>query len=313
MTEETPLDDLRRQIDAIDTKIHNLLMRRTEVVAQVTEVKRNDTIKIRPSRENEILYRLIARHKGPFPKRELSRIWRELIMATLSMEGPFSVAVFMPEADNAYWDLARDHYGTHTPMAGHTSVRRVIEAVRSGDATVGILPLPRSDDHDPWWRHLVTSENGVPRVIARLPFAGPGNARTNGMEALAICPVIQEKTGRDRSFLAIEAGEQVSLDRLSSALKEVNLPPAFMSLWNDKGSPATWQYLVEVDDFVAADDSRVSRILDVLGRPATRALTLGGYGIPLGEKELATAPAPAPRKRRTTTKKATTKTRTTSS
>jgi chorismate mutase len=52
---------------------------------------------IRPSREAEVLYRLMERHKGPFPKQEIARIWRELIEATSSLEGPYSVAENQPE------------------------------------------------------------------------------------------------------------------------------------------------------------------------------------------------------------------------
>ena len=70
-----------------------LLIQRIEVVEKVREIKEGETVKIRPSREAEMMYRLTARHHGNFPKRELCRIWREIIVATLSFEGPFSVAV----------------------------------------------------------------------------------------------------------------------------------------------------------------------------------------------------------------------------
>jgi chorismate mutase len=175
MSAETSLDALRREIDAIDDQIHDLIMRRTRVVERVRDVKRDQPIKIRPAREAEIIYRLLNRHRGPFPVRELTAMWREMIVATLSFEGPFSVAVHTPEPDSGFWDLARDQYGTFPPLTGHGSARQVIEDVRDQKATVGILPLPTRDDTDPWWRHLVTTGANAPRIIARLPFAGPGN------------------------------------------------------------------------------------------------------------------------------------------
>ena len=88
------LEELRREIDAIDDQLHDLLMRRTEIVEGVTAAKQGDAIKIRPAREAKIVYRLLARHKGAFPKRELVRIWREIIVATLGAEGPFSAGVY---------------------------------------------------------------------------------------------------------------------------------------------------------------------------------------------------------------------------
>ena len=96
-TDEDKLRALRREIDAIDDSLHDLIIERTRVVERVREAKKGDKIKIRPAREAEILYRLMARHSGTFPKRELSRMWREMIVATLRFEGPFSVSVFVSE------------------------------------------------------------------------------------------------------------------------------------------------------------------------------------------------------------------------
>ena len=117
MSAAKSLDALRREIDRIDEQIHDLIRRRTEVVESVRDLKKGDAIKIRPAREDQIAYRLIAEHTGNFPKRELLRIWRELIVATLSFEGPFSVAVYEDDPATGCWDLARDMYGTYTPMA----------------------------------------------------------------------------------------------------------------------------------------------------------------------------------------------------
>lgn len=278
------LEDLRREIDAIDTTIHDLLMQRTEVVASVRDLKRPYRIKIRPSREAEILYRLVAEHKGLFPKRELVRIWREMIVATLSMEGPFSVAVHMPEDGGGVWDLARDQYGSSTPMTAHTSARRVIEAVQSQQATVGVLPLPRHDDADPWWRYLAAEDRDAPRVIARLPFTRPSGGL--GAEALAICPLAQEPTGRDCSYIAIEAEGEIGLARLGTCLKRSGLPYAYTAVWHDADGPGRWAYLAEVTEYLPPDDRRIERLLDDIALPNARIILLGGYATPLEPGEL---------------------------
>ncbi len=291
MSADRSLDALRREIDAIDETLHDLIMRRTQVVEKVRDLKRRHKVKIRPAREAEILYHLMSRHEGLFPKRELIRMWRELIVATLSFEGPFSVAVHMPEQVGGYWDLARDQYGSFTPMTGHASVRRVIEAVRSQEATVGVLPVPTRDDAEPWWPHLAASSPDMPRIIARLPFAGPGNGRDGDLEALVICPVVQEPTGRDRSFLCFEAAREMGLDRVAATLAEAGLPTTFVAVGHDAEGSGDWLHLVEVDDFVAADDPRLPGVLDSLGRPVKTVIPLGGYATPLTPDDLATAPA----------------------
>lgn len=290
MSARKTLDSLRREIDEIDDALHDLIVRRTKAVEGVRDLKRGQKIKIRPAREAQILHRLVARHKGPFPKRELVRIWRELIVATLSFEGPFSVAVHMPEPGSGYWDLARDQYGSFTPMTGHTSARRVIEAVRSQEATVGIVPLPTQDDADPWWPYLATSSPDAPRVIARLPFAGPGNGRDADLSGLVICPLAVETTGRDRTLVAIEAGDDIALASLGPALAEAGLPVTFTAQSKAEQAPGTRLYLVEIDDFVAEDDRRVMRYLDAAGPAVLRVVGLGAYAVPLTPEQLAAAP-----------------------
>ena len=280
------LSALRDEIDAIDRNLHELMMRRTEVVEWVRAAKQDAKVMIRPSREAEILYRLTTEHKGEFPKRELARIWRELIVATLSFEGPFSVAVFEPEEEAGYWDLARDQYGTFTNLIRHGSVRAVVEAVREQNATLGILPFPHRDRDELWWRFLVNEAPETPKVIARLPFIPDSNIQNPTLEALVICPVEQEETGRDRTFLAVETREDIGYPAVENALSQASLSASFHQLWRDPNRPQEWVYLVEVFGFITARGPRMVRLHDALGTRVTRILHLGGYATPLSENDL---------------------------
>jgi len=286
MTAETSLDAVRHEIDMIDDTIQDLIIRRTALVEQVRRIKHDWRVKIQPSREAEILYRLIERHTGSFPKRELSAIWRQLIVATLSFEGPFSAAVYMPADDSGYWDLARDQYGMFTKMTRHGSVRSVIEAVNRQQVTVGVLPLPHQDDADPWWRHLVSSDPEAPKIIARLPFAGPGNGLGGELEGLVICPVAVKPTGRDRSFLAVDSEKRLGLNQVATALSSVGLPPTFSALWREEQGPKAWLYMAEVDGFLTREDPRLASLQKMLGKPLKRLVLLGGYATPLTAEEL---------------------------
>ena len=276
---------LRREIDRIDESIHDLIIERTKVVEKVRNAKRGEKIKIRPAREAEILYRLMKRHRGHFPKRELARIWREMIVATLRFEGPFSVAIYVGDNDAGYADMARDQYGSFTPMSRHVSTRAVVEAVRNMQATVGILPLPRRDDEDHWWRLLVSETPDTPRVIARLPFIS-GAAGTD-LEALVICIIDQEQTGRDRSYLAVEADADIGFKAVEQALSQAGVSAVSHQVWHGPDRPAVWTYLVEVFGFVDTKGRQLNRLKDGLGRPAKRLVHLGGYATPLGDADLA--------------------------
>lgn len=286
MNAKGSLEALRREIDFIDDAIQDLIMRRTELVEQVRDLKRDLRIKIRPSREAEILYRLVGRQRGRFPKRELVVIWRHLITATLAFEGPFSTAVYGNRDEPGCWDLARDHFASFTPMSRHSSMRAVIEAVHRQDATVGVLPVPRHDDADPWWRYLVTNQPDTPRIIARLPFAEAADNPSGRLEALAICPIALTPTGRDRSLFVIDMQSRMSLDPLTAVLAECNLAPTFATLWGEEQGPAAWLYLIEVDDFLTDDDARLGALAGRLGKPVNRIVMLGGYAKPITVEEM---------------------------
>ena len=286
-TDEDKLLSLRQEIDAIDNSIHDLIMERTRVVERVREAKQDNKIKIRPAREAEILYRLLFRHEGHFPKQELARIWREMIVATLRFEGPFSVAVAVGDDEAGYWDLARDQYGSFTPMTRHVSTRGVVETVRNQDATVGVLPMPQPDDTEYWWRLLVSEAPETPRVIARLPFIpGDNSNHLKGLDALVICSVAQEKTGRDHSYLAIEAEEDIGFGAIEGAMSQAGLSIVFQQLFHDPDRPAAWIYLIEVADFVDSQGRQMRRLLDGLGGRTKRVLHLGGYATPLNAAEV---------------------------
>jgi len=298
MSADKSLDDLRQEIDAIDDTIHDLIMARTKVVEQVREVKRGQNVKIRPARECTILYRLMERHKGPFPKRELARIWRELIVATLSFEGPFSIGVHMPDAPTSdeprhdrrsgHWNMARDQYGSFTPMHGYPSPGRLVDAVRAHEVTIGVLAMPERTEDAPWWPLLASQAKDTPRIISRLPFIGEPEDRGPNMQALVICPVLSEPTGRDHTYLVVESADEIGLERLSTALKQADINPVFTSVWRDPEASARYMHLAEVEGFINDDDRAILRLGDCLGGAASSIQTIGSFGLPLTLEELET-------------------------
>ena len=292
---DSAIDDLRRQIDEIDTHLHDLLMRRSGVVAQIGALKGNGGEAnrngfFRPGREALIIRRLIERLRGSLPRATIVRMWRELLSATLRQQGPFAVAVFAPDANSGYWDLARDHFGSLMPATAHDKAGQVVRAVIDGPATVGVLPLPREDDREPWWPFLVSKDEGQPRIIARLPFGAPGNARGKSVEALAVGRVGQEETGRDRTLFVIESAAEVSRGGLREALAAAFLTPLSVQLWRDSNHASTWFHLIEVDGCVRSSDARFSTLASRLSG-FSHVWPLGGYAVPLTPAELEATPA----------------------
>lgn len=281
----TDLDDLRREIDEIDESIHDLLMRRTDVAQKIGGIKGAGPT-LRPAREAVVLRRLVARHTGPFPKTQLVGIWREIMAAHLRLQGPFTVAVFAPDENPGYWGLARDQFGSHTPMMYCQSPGQVMREVAEDRAAVGVLPFPEEEEEEPWWPLLLGPGKDNPQVIARLPFTGERDRRGAGLHALAVAKLTPEETGDDRSLLAFETEDEISRARLHSDLAAADLPARFMAICRGGRQRTVWQHLIEVDGLVLASDERVGRFRDLLGDAAGQVLSLGAYATPLTAEDL---------------------------
>ena len=226
------LEQLRRSIDEIDDRLHDLLIERIAVVSRIDAFKHeSDRMAAhQPAREAQIIRRLIERNRGAFPPATLVRMWRELLAATVRQQGAFAVAVYAPPAAPGYWDLARDHYGSLTTMTAHPSTAQVVRAVIDDRAAIGVLPMPQDGDADPWWLHLLSVPERVPQVITRLPFGSRGNARSDGAAALAIGRGTRQPTGRDRTLIVIENAPDISRDRIVSTLKAAGLTGTILAL-----------------------------------------------------------------------------------
>ncbi len=239
------LNTLRSQIDEIDDNIQDLLMQRIELATSIGKEKGRVPGKLfRPAREAQIIRRMAARHQGSFPFPVIIRIWREIIGASLLAEGKFVVSVYIPEpleVGLAYLALARDHFGSQTPILQAQTEAGVLRAVRDNKASVGVLPTA-SDTHttrasaEPWWYTLIAGGTERPRVVASLPWSTPSEINGNSNYALAVARVQPESSGDDVSLIAFESTENVSRDRIRKIAKEIGLSLDWSATWSHKGT-----------------------------------------------------------------------------
>jgi chorismate mutase/prephenate dehydratase len=277
----TPSDlaELRRRLDEIDDKLHDLLIERGEIISMVAASKRDGKLAaFQPGREAEIIRRLVGRHHGDFPVATLVRMWREMLAATVRLQSPFAVAVFAPVEAQGFWDLARDHYGSNTPMSAYRSIGQVIRAVTEGQASIGVLPMPQEGAADPWWRHLLSKDENAPRVVARLPFGARGNARSDSADALAIGRGAQQETGADRTLLMTESAADISRGRIFRILSSLGLDCTFYASYEHSGGAVN---LIEIEGFVRISDPRLDSFRGQLGDALHRMLPFGGYAVPI--------------------------------
>ncbi|MDP6953511.1 MAG: chorismate mutase [Alphaproteobacteria bacterium] len=286
MAKDLPLDNLRLEIDRIDDEIHDLLMRRTDIVSEIGALKRRSGVMplaLRPGREAAILRRLLARHEGPFPRQVLVRIWRELLSAQVALQSDFSIAVFAPDGLDIYRELARDQFGAGTPLHKYSAVSQIISDIWNGNISIGILPMPVGERSDPWWRALVVDGGESPRVVAKLPFyerLGEGDLPS----ALAVAMIEPEATDDDVSLVGIERVADMSRDRVLEDLADSGLDAHWMAAWQDPEEEGHAMYLVSVEGFLSRDEPRLDAYCKRAGAAVARAVVLGAFARPLVAK-----------------------------
>lgn len=212
-SDDTPrsLGDLRREIDAIDDEIHALIRKRTAVVQHVASAKKaGSTLPVRPAREAAMLRRLKAAHDGSFPFAALARMWHEMIAASTRIQAYYTIAVHASADRHALWDLARDQFGSQTPIRAIDGAVETLLALLDGKVDIAVLPVP--SEKEDWWKTLADylqahpDEQPAPQIIERLPFAGVGCVRGDFEEAIVVARVTPESTGNDRTVIATGQG-----------------------------------------------------------------------------------------------------------
>ena len=280
MAKRTVLDTLRSKIDAIDDQIHSLLLRRTDLVTQIGDLKRSrgvDGFSLRPAREAAIIRRLVARHRGPFPVATLVHLWRTLLSGQLMVQSHFNTAVFEPSTDATYRSIARNQFSAAAKVHTFTSASQVIHAVSSGNATVGVLPLPSNKHQDPWWATLPSEGEVPPRIIARLPFLKQKTRAAEYTEALVVAKVLPEPSGEDVSLLVVELNENADISRLDDMLRAAGLVGDKLSTLRGRDQLGHTLYLLAIEGFVRQGDPPITHFTRSAGEVVTRIAMVGAY------------------------------------
>ena len=253
------LGTLRHEIDAVDDAMHDLLMRRAAVVQRVAALTHAGKIPFRPGREADVIARLLARHSGPLPRHAIVRWWREVFAAHISIETAFTIAVCDP-GGGEYAAVAREHFGSLTPLKVHPSPAQAIRDVSRGVATAAVLPLPVEDEpaDAAWWVALLRQDEPRIHVVARIPFWAPRPEGSPSVQAFVVAAAAPDRSLHDRTLIGFTA---------SGRHHQLGVEGADV-VWN--GSEG----LIDVAGHVEADDPR----LVALGR----AVILGCYAVPVG-------------------------------
>ncbi|MBO6784599.1 MAG: chorismate mutase [Alphaproteobacteria bacterium] len=264
------LATLRREIDSIDEDMHDLLMRRAEIVVEIGRAKADEGgPTFRPAREAQLLRRLLARHSGALSGDVVVRIWREIIAASIRLQGDFVVGLCPVEGDAETLDLAHAQFGLDAEVRHYGSPAQVALAVGRGDAQAGLVPLANAGDGADWWAG--SDLPGDVHVVARVPWTLPASS----VGAYILSNTAPEESGDDRSVFVIGSDTTVSRGRLSELASANGLDVGEQAAAPVDGGIV---HLLDVAGFVSADDPRVRGVATLLDDASVR--RLGAYASP---------------------------------
>lgn len=138
------LDEWRRQIDACDEKILELLNERAEAAMRIGEIKRNaDTAFYVPERERAIFDKLREANPGPLPPEAIKAIYREIISAVRALEKPVEVAFFGAKATFSHMAAMR-LFGSHAVFHPMATIDDIFTEVERKRMDYGVVPAETS-------------------------------------------------------------------------------------------------------------------------------------------------------------------------
>jgi chorismate mutase len=195
------LEEVRQRIDAIDAQLLPLIDERAALAHAVAQAKaaagEAERFALRPDREAQLLRRLLARSRTAATPSLVVRVWRELIGASLAIQGPFHLAVWGGRDPGRTVELARARFGQAPPLLQAARPEDALAAARrrGGVAVCALGP------ETVWWGRLLAEPSL--KVFAALPCLtawGP-------LGALAVAEVEVEPTGADQTFWVTDAPE----------------------------------------------------------------------------------------------------------
>ena len=150
-----------------------------------------------------------------------------------------------------------------------------------GEATVGVLPVPESDDVDPWWPFLAVETENKLKIISRLPFVEDENSRFEDLSALVISKMPQDNTDDDSSLIVVAANVRMSRASINELLQSVALTGRSVTALDRREDRPEWLHLVEVEGYLADNDPKINSLIKGGQGRILRIVPIGGFANPI--------------------------------
>jgi len=192
-----PIEEVRREIDRVDNALLDLIAERLDLALAVRRAKSGVRV-WRPSREESHVRDLAARTQDSSPVL-VSKIWAELMSASLAAQGPMRLHVALEGDMLDVWTLVHDRFGASLPALSYPTASAALAAAYNEDEGVAVLPAPIGMNS--WWSALCTG-GAMPdmKIHAGLPRVAAG---TNWPRAVAVATAELAPSGADTLLITL--------------------------------------------------------------------------------------------------------------
>ena len=202
------LEDVRREIDAIDDAMLDLLRRRFGAVARVKAIKGLDVgatgPAFRPAREAQVIRRLVDAAEGAVPAGTVAKIWFELMASATQMQAPLRLHLVTTLRRAQHQDLIRYHAGPDVEIVAHVRPEDALQAVADSSGDMALWPVDDGSGALTYIERRFLSAltgdgmDGL-RINARLPFM----ANALRASAYVVGKAPYEVSGDDTTMIAV--------------------------------------------------------------------------------------------------------------
>ena len=200
------LSDVRKRIDTVDRALLDLIAERLALSADVRRAKRGAKL-WRPSREDEHVADLIqAATQSQTPPALVSRVWAELMSASISVQGGTRLHVSLEGDVRANQSLIRDRFGGSLPVLSYPTSSAALSACASDPEGIAVLPAPGG--HRAWWTALgPTGATPQLKIVAALPRIQAGA----WPEAVAVAAMDLDPSPAGRLLVVTDAAQPTNI------------------------------------------------------------------------------------------------------
>ncbi|MBS0619657.1 MAG: prephenate dehydratase [Spirochaetes bacterium] len=140
------MKEWRDKIDRIDAEIVRLIGQRAEAAREIAAAKAKDNLPLyQPDREQEV-YRKVARlNPGIIDDESLCHVYREIMSATLKLEGSLHLGYFGAEGSHTH-QAALKKFGRSLRLTSYRTIDDVFEAVQKKEIKYGIVPIENTTE-----------------------------------------------------------------------------------------------------------------------------------------------------------------------